>query len=150
MLAEVNLFFRQNFVDLAGSERAAQALSAGARLKEGCHINRSLLTLSTVIRKLRFSNCLFLEHFSSLNSIVTEMLRRSRLSSLASEKTILYEENFSVFEENLVKSCPLISLGWTPVRIICCFPSLFFSRIIESFRKQIIYAMYSSSTFHYF
>lgn len=41
-----------NFVDLAGSERAAQALSVGQRLKEGCHINRSLLTLSTVIRKL--------------------------------------------------------------------------------------------------
>ncbi|KAH0898786.1 hypothetical protein HID58_048354 [Brassica napus] len=29
------------FVDLAGSERASQTLSAGARLKEGCHINRS-------------------------------------------------------------------------------------------------------------
>jgi centromeric protein E len=42
-----------NFIDLAGSERASQALSAGARLKEGCHINRSLLTLGTVIRKLR-------------------------------------------------------------------------------------------------
>ncbi|KAL9141622.1 hypothetical protein ABFS82_14G117200 [Erythranthe guttata] len=41
-----------NFVDLAGSERASQALSVGQRLKEGCHINRSLLTLSTVIRKL--------------------------------------------------------------------------------------------------
>ncbi|KAF4375277.1 hypothetical protein F8388_024078 [Cannabis sativa] len=41
-----------SFVDLAGSERASQALSAGTRLKEGCHINRSLLTLSTVIRKL--------------------------------------------------------------------------------------------------
>ncbi|XP_044507667.1 kinesin-like protein KIN-7E isoform X2 [Mangifera indica] len=41
-----------NFIDLAGSERASQALSTGARLKEGCHINRSLLTLSTVIRKL--------------------------------------------------------------------------------------------------
>ncbi|XP_062020123.1 kinesin-like protein KIN-7E isoform X1 [Rosa rugosa] len=41
-----------NFVDLAGSERASQSLSAGTRLKEGCHINRSLLTLSTVIRKL--------------------------------------------------------------------------------------------------
>ncbi|KAJ3680097.1 hypothetical protein LUZ60_016375 [Juncus effusus] len=41
-----------NFVDLAGSERASQAMSAGTRLKEGCHINRSLLTLSTVIRKL--------------------------------------------------------------------------------------------------
>lgn len=45
----------QNFVDLAGSERASQALSAGARLKEGCHINRSLLTLGTVIRKLRLT-----------------------------------------------------------------------------------------------
>ncbi|WOH03718.1 hypothetical protein DCAR_0623118 [Daucus carota subsp. sativus] len=41
-----------NFIDLAGSERASQALSVGQRLKEGCHINRSLLTLSTVIRKL--------------------------------------------------------------------------------------------------
>uniref|UniRef100_A0A1D1XEW6 Kinesin-related protein 11 n=1 Tax=Anthurium amnicola TaxID=1678845 RepID=A0A1D1XEW6_9ARAE len=41
-----------NFVDLAGSERASQALSGGTRLKEGCHINRSLLTLGTVIRKL--------------------------------------------------------------------------------------------------
>ncbi|KAK4477147.1 hypothetical protein RD792_016360 [Penstemon davidsonii] len=43
----------ENFVDLAGSERASQALSVGQRLKEGCHINRSLLTLGTVIRKLR-------------------------------------------------------------------------------------------------
>uniref|UniRef100_A0A2C9U0J3 Kinesin-like protein n=1 Tax=Manihot esculenta TaxID=3983 RepID=A0A2C9U0J3_MANES len=41
-----------NFVDLAGSERASQTLSAGTRLKEGSHINRSLLTLGTVIRKL--------------------------------------------------------------------------------------------------
>ncbi|KAK1572468.1 hypothetical protein Q3G72_033007 [Acer saccharum] len=41
-----------NFIDLAGSERASQSLSTGTRLKEGCHINRSLLTLSTVIRKL--------------------------------------------------------------------------------------------------
>ncbi|KAE8686548.1 Kinesin-like protein NACK1 [Hibiscus syriacus] len=41
-----------NFIDLAGSERASQTLSTGTRLKEGCHINRSLLTLSTVVRKL--------------------------------------------------------------------------------------------------
>ncbi|KAL0017061.1 hypothetical protein SO802_004130 [Lithocarpus litseifolius] len=41
-----------NFVDLAGSERASQTLSVGTRLKEGSHINRSLLTLGTVIRKL--------------------------------------------------------------------------------------------------
>ncbi|KAL2458030.1 ATP binding microtubule motor family protein [Forsythia ovata] len=41
-----------NFIDLAGSECASQTSSAGTRLKEGCHINRSLLTLGTVIRKL--------------------------------------------------------------------------------------------------
>ncbi|XP_054798115.1 kinesin-like protein KIN-7F [Prosopis cineraria] len=41
-----------NFVDLAGNERASQALTAGARLREGGHISRSLLTLGTVIRKL--------------------------------------------------------------------------------------------------
>ncbi|KAK9075756.1 hypothetical protein SSX86_004085 [Deinandra increscens subsp. villosa] len=41
-----------SLVDLAGSERAAQTNAAGARLKEGSHINRSLLTLTNVIRKL--------------------------------------------------------------------------------------------------
>ncbi|GFY98572.1 ATP binding microtubule motor family protein [Actinidia rufa] len=43
---------RLNLVDLAGSERASQTNADGTRLKEGSHINRSLLTLSTVIRKL--------------------------------------------------------------------------------------------------
>ncbi|XP_039165798.1 kinesin-like protein KIN-7A [Eucalyptus grandis] len=42
-----------NLVDLAGSERACQTNAGGARLKEGSHINRSLLTLTNVIRKLR-------------------------------------------------------------------------------------------------
>lgn len=41
-----------NFVDLAGSERVSQTNTCGARLKEGSHINRSLLTLASVIRKL--------------------------------------------------------------------------------------------------
>ncbi|KAE9604644.1 putative plus-end-directed kinesin ATPase [Lupinus albus] len=41
-----------NLVDLAGSERISQANTSGARLKEGSHINRSLLTLATVIRNL--------------------------------------------------------------------------------------------------
>ncbi|XP_057446995.1 kinesin-like protein NACK1 isoform X2 [Lotus japonicus] len=41
-----------NFVDLAGSERVAQTHTDGTRLKEGCHINLSLMTLTTVIRKL--------------------------------------------------------------------------------------------------
>ncbi|KAM7513495.1 hypothetical protein LguiA_003078 [Lonicera macranthoides] len=41
-----------SLVDLAGSERASQTNADGTRLKEGSHINRSLLTLTTVIRKL--------------------------------------------------------------------------------------------------
>ncbi|KAI6679792.1 hypothetical protein NL676_033673 [Syzygium grande] len=41
-----------NLVDLAGSERACQTNAGGTRLKEGSHINRSLLTLTNVIRKL--------------------------------------------------------------------------------------------------
>ncbi|KAK4769504.1 hypothetical protein SAY86_027654 [Trapa natans] len=41
-----------NLVDLAGSERASQTNAGGTRLKEGSHINRSLLTLMNVIRKL--------------------------------------------------------------------------------------------------
>ena len=51
------MFWLQNFVDLAGSERASQTHADGARLKEGAHINRSLLTLSTCIRKLRHVHC---------------------------------------------------------------------------------------------
>lgn len=46
----------QNFVDLAGSERATQTHADGARLREGCHINLSLMTLTTVIRKLRLED----------------------------------------------------------------------------------------------
>ncbi|XP_037926413.1 kinesin-like protein KIN-7I [Hermetia illucens] len=41
-----------NLVDLAGSERADQTGATGSRLKEGCHINKSLLSLSLVIKKL--------------------------------------------------------------------------------------------------
>ncbi|PHT35734.1 hypothetical protein CQW23_23434 [Capsicum baccatum] len=52
-----------NFIDLAGSERVSQALLVGKRLKEGCHINCSLLTLGTVIHKLRLIAC-FLHHLS--------------------------------------------------------------------------------------
>jgi centromeric protein E len=41
-----------NLVDLAGSERIAHTGAEGVRLREGAHINKSLLTLSTVINKL--------------------------------------------------------------------------------------------------
>ncbi|KAJ1982596.1 hypothetical protein H4R35_000222 [Dimargaris xerosporica] len=41
-----------NLVDLAGSERVAHTGAEGARLREGAHINKSLLALGTVIAKL--------------------------------------------------------------------------------------------------
>lgn len=41
-----------NLVDLAGSERADATGATGSRLKEGAHINKSLLSLSLVINKL--------------------------------------------------------------------------------------------------
>ncbi|KAJ1921252.1 hypothetical protein H4219_000851 [Mycoemilia scoparia] len=41
-----------NLVDLAGSERVGQTGAEGQRLKEGAHINKSLLSLGTVISRL--------------------------------------------------------------------------------------------------
>lgn len=41
-----------NLVDLAGSERADSTGATGVRLKEGCNINRSLLTFINVISTL--------------------------------------------------------------------------------------------------
>ncbi|KAI9142686.1 P-loop containing nucleoside triphosphate hydrolase protein [Paraphysoderma sedebokerense] len=41
-----------NLVDLAGSERVGLTGAEGIRLKEGGHINKSLLTLGTVIARL--------------------------------------------------------------------------------------------------
>ena len=41
-----------NFVDLAGSERQKHSKVRGARLKEGCNINKSLTVLGSVINSL--------------------------------------------------------------------------------------------------
>lgn len=59
----------QNFVDLAGSERASQTASAGMRLKEGSHINRSLLTLGKVVRLLRFVPLVRTCNYSELHTL---------------------------------------------------------------------------------
>jgi kinesin family protein 1/kinesin family protein 3/17 len=47
-----NLFAKINLVDLAGSERASRTGAAGARLKEGANINKSLSALGGVINGL--------------------------------------------------------------------------------------------------
>ncbi|KAH7365814.1 hypothetical protein KP509_18G047600 [Ceratopteris richardii] len=66
-----------NFVDLAGSERASQTLSGGTRLKEGCHINRSLLTLTTIIRKLSGQGRGKSGHLPYRDSKLTRILQNS-------------------------------------------------------------------------
>ena len=43
-------------VDLAGSERASKTGATGARLKEASHINKSLMTLGTIISQLSQAN----------------------------------------------------------------------------------------------
>ncbi|WVZ14830.1 hypothetical protein V8G54_012396 [Vigna mungo] len=64
-----------NFVDLAGSERASQTHADGTRLKEGCHINLSLMTLTTVIRKLSVGKRS--GHIPYRNSKLTRILQHS-------------------------------------------------------------------------
>lgn len=66
-----------NFVDLAGSERASQTHADGIRLKEGSHINRSLLTLTTVIRKLSCTGGKRSGHIPYRDSKLTRILQLS-------------------------------------------------------------------------
>jgi hypothetical protein len=60
-----------NLVDLAGSERANKAGTSGETLKEGSFINKSLLTLGTVIANLSEGK---LQHIPYRNSKLTRLL----------------------------------------------------------------------------
>ncbi|XP_033236225.1 kinesin-related protein 4 isoform X4 [Drosophila pseudoobscura] len=64
-----------NLVDLAGSERAGQTGASGTRLKEGSHINKSLLFLSNVIMNL--SENLDNKFISFRDSKLTRILQAS-------------------------------------------------------------------------
>lgn len=63
-----------NLVDLAGSERVGHTGAEGIRLKEGGHINKSLLTLGTVIKKLSDGND---SHIPYRDSKLTRILQPS-------------------------------------------------------------------------
>ena len=52
-------------IDLAGSERAANTKNAGIRLKEGAHINRSLLALGNCINALAEKKTKFVNYRDS-------------------------------------------------------------------------------------
>ncbi|EFJ31031.1 hypothetical protein SELMODRAFT_88228, partial [Selaginella moellendorffii] len=64
-----------NMVDLAGSERIAKTGAGGVRLKEGTHINKSLMTLGTVISKLSEASGKQGGHIPYRNSKLTRILQ---------------------------------------------------------------------------
>ena len=61
-----------NLVDLAGSERSTKSGTSGQSLKEGSYINKSLLTLGTVIANLSEGNSK--QHIPYRNSKLTRLL----------------------------------------------------------------------------
>ncbi|XP_075374775.1 kinesin-like protein KIF19 [Mycteria americana] len=62
-------------VDLAGSERAAQTQNRGQRMKEGAHINRSLLALGNCIKAL--SDQASTKYINYRDSKLTRLLKDS-------------------------------------------------------------------------
>ena len=66
-----------NLVDLAGSERADQTGAEAQRLKEGGHINKSLLYLGTVISKLSEGVTQATGHIPYRDSKLTRILQNS-------------------------------------------------------------------------
>ncbi|OMJ08658.1 Kinesin-related protein 4, partial [Smittium culicis] len=65
-----------SFVDLAGSERVGHTGAEGARLREGAHINKSLLALGTVIGRLS-ENGVNSAHVPYRDSKLTRILQPS-------------------------------------------------------------------------
>lgn len=66
-----------NLVDLAGSERANQTKADGDRLKEGGHINKSLLALGNVIRVLSDEDTTPATYINYRDSKLTRILSAS-------------------------------------------------------------------------
>eukprot|EP00178_Gracilaria_changii_P009086 TRINITY_DN268_c0_g1_i1.p2 TRINITY_DN268_c0_g1~~TRINITY_DN268_c0_g1_i1.p2 ORF type:complete len:1134 (-),score=265.78 TRINITY_DN268_c0_g1_i1:8939-12340(-) len=64
-----------SLVDLAGSERASFTKAQGMRLVEGGHINKSLLTLGTVINKLSSGESRNISHIPYRDSKLTRLLQ---------------------------------------------------------------------------
>lgn len=72
-----------NLVDLAGSESARQTKAEGDRLKEGGHINKSLLALGNVIRVLSEDNASYINYRDSkLTRILSAALGGNAMTSI--------------------------------------------------------------------
>ncbi|XP_066433936.1 kinesin-like protein KIF19 [Eleutherodactylus coqui] len=64
-------------IDLAGSERAAQTQNRGQRMKEGAHINRSLLALGNCITALSERGGSHAHHINYRDSKLTRLLKEA-------------------------------------------------------------------------
>uniref|UniRef100_A0A8C6IFT1 Kinesin-like protein n=1 Tax=Mus spicilegus TaxID=10103 RepID=A0A8C6IFT1_MUSSI len=74
-LAEEVRLGRLFMVDLAGSERAAQTQNRGKRMKEGAHINRSLLALGNCINALSEKGGSRAQYVNFRDSKLTRLLK---------------------------------------------------------------------------
>ncbi|CAI9560868.1 unnamed protein product [Staurois parvus] len=84
-------------IDLAGSERASQTQNRGQRMKEGAHINRSLLALGNCINALsdRGGN----KYVNYRDSKLTRLLKVRPCSAEYSSVTLLAISGSSVQEK---------------------------------------------------
>ncbi|KAH9605357.1 hypothetical protein KSS87_000156 [Heliosperma pusillum] len=97
------IFSQLNLIDLAGSE-SSKTETTGIRRKEGAYINKSLLTLGTVIGKLSEGKA---SHVPYRDSKLTRLLQSSISGrghvSIIDEKSLIkkYQREISVLREEL-------------------------------------------------
>uniref|UniRef100_A0A8C6Q6Z3 Kinesin-like protein n=1 Tax=Nothobranchius furzeri TaxID=105023 RepID=A0A8C6Q6Z3_NOTFU len=97
VLQEVR-FARLFMIDLAGSERAAQTQNRGQRLKEGAHINRSLLALGNCINALSDKNGT--KYVNYRDSKLTRLLKDSLGGNSRTVMIAHISPAFMAFEES--------------------------------------------------
>ena len=88
------------FVDLAGSERVGQTGAEGLRLKEGGHINKSLLALTSVVSKLAEPNAAE-EFIPYRDSKLTRILQPALGGNSATTVLCAVSPNTAFVEETL-------------------------------------------------
>ncbi|CAH3159397.1 unnamed protein product [Pocillopora meandrina] len=103
-----------NLVDLAGSERASQTGAFGQRLKEGGHINKSLLALGSVIAKLSEGESFIPFRDSKLTRILQSSLGgNAKTSMLCTITPAAIEESISTLKfasrAKTIKNCPEVN-----------------------------------------
>ncbi|XP_068683876.1 centromere-associated protein E-like isoform X2 [Montipora foliosa] len=103
-----------NLVDLAGSERASQTGAFGQRLKEGGHINKSLLALGSVIAKLSEGESFVPFRDSKLTRILQSSLGgNAKTSMICTITTAAVEETISTLKfasrAKTIKNCPEVN-----------------------------------------